>query len=437
MDILVYVDKITPRLKYVFNHVFITSFGFKIKYTTDLDYFQNSTIYKINYSKKKFRDELFFFASDILFETDIHEQNVTVSTYNGKKVLFICKKSSLPFDVFAAIFYLLTRYEEYLPHKKDKIGRYLHTESIAYKNNFLHQPIIEYWLGFLKDILIIYFPKIHFKNHVFKFHNTIDIDNAFAFLEKSVPRQIISTIKDLFYFDYKNIILRLKVLFFNKKDPYDTYETILAIHEKFKLNTSIFFLLATYGVKDRGVNSHSDKLRLIIRKIAEKCTVGLHSSFNSIKNPHSLYQETHKINDILRIQVKYNRQHYLKLNIPFVYRNLIKSNITHDYSMGYPACVGFRAGTSRSFVFFDLYANDITNLDIHPFSIMDTTLNDYMTLSPQNALSLIKGHIDVLRLVNGTLTTVWHNESLSYISRWKRWDSVYIDMIKYINDGKD
>ena len=187
MDILVYVDKITPRLKYVFNHVFITSFGFKVKYTTDLDYFHNSPIYKINYSKKKFRDELFFFASDILFETDIHEQNVTVSNYNGKKVLFICKNSSLPFDIFAAIFYLLTRYEEYLPHKKDKIGRYLHTESIAYKNNFLHQPIIEYWLGFLKDILIIYFPKIHFKNHVFKFHNTIDIDNAFAFLEKVSP----------------------------------------------------------------------------------------------------------------------------------------------------------------------------------------------------------------------------------------------------------
>ena len=105
--------------------------------------------------------------------------------------------------------------------------------------------------------------------------------------------------------------------------------------------------------------------------------------------------------------------------------------------MGYPACVGFRAGTSRSFIFFDLYANDTTNLDIHPFSIMDTTLNDYMGLSPYNALSLIKDHIDVLRLANGTFTTIWHNESLSYVSRWKRWDNVYINMIKYINDGTD
>ena len=437
MDILVYVDKITPRLKYVFNHIFITSFGFNIKYTNDVDDFHHSTIYKINYSKKKIRDELFFFSSDIMFETDVHEQNITVSTYNGQKVLFVCHKSALPFDIFAAIFYLLSRYEEYLPHKKDKIGRYLYTESIAYKNDFLNQPIIEYWLVFLKDILIKKFPKIEFKNHVFKFHNTIDIDNAFAFSEKSFLRNGMSLVKDLFYFDYKNIILRFKVLFFYTKDPYDTYDTILAVHEKFKLNTSIFFLLARYGIKDRGVNMYSNQLRLIIRKLAQKCNVGLHSSFNSITNAHRLSQEIDQINNILKTQVQCNRQHYLKLNMPFVYRNLLTSNITRDYSMGYPAYVGFRAGTSRSFVFFDLYDNDTTNLYIHPFSIMDTTLNDYMDLSPKNALSLIKDHIDLLRATNGTLTTIWHNESFSYVSRWKHWDNVYINMIKYINNGRD
>ena len=34
------------------------------------------------------------------------------------------ENSALPFDVFAAGFYLLSRYEEYLPHIKDRFHRF-------------------------------------------------------------------------------------------------------------------------------------------------------------------------------------------------------------------------------------------------------------------------------------------------------------------------
>ena len=45
----------------------------------------------------------------------------------------------IPFDVFSATFFLVSRYEEYLPHVKDDYGRFLATESLAFKEDFLQE----------------------------------------------------------------------------------------------------------------------------------------------------------------------------------------------------------------------------------------------------------------------------------------------------------
>ena len=65
--------------------------------------------------------------------------------WNGLKAFFKTGWD-IPFDIFAASFYLLTRYEEYLPHEKDKYGRYAHVNSLAFKENFLHLPLINLWI---------------------------------------------------------------------------------------------------------------------------------------------------------------------------------------------------------------------------------------------------------------------------------------------------
>ena len=40
--------------------------------------------------------------------------------------------------------------------------------------------------------------------------------------------------------------------------------------------------------------------------------------------------------------------------------------------------------------------------------------------------------IDSVKKVNGTLVTLWHNESLSSIYPWIGWQSIYEEMIQYI-----
>ena len=59
------------------------------------------------------------------------------------------------------------------------------------------------------------------------------------------------------------------------------------------------------------------------------------------------------------------------------------------------------------------------------FPWMDRTLNDYLKLSPEEAVERVSSLITEVRAVRGTLISVWHNESLSDEREWRGWLPVY------------
>ena len=61
---------------------------------------------------------------------------------------------------------------------------------------------------------------------------------------------------------------------------------------------------------------------------------------------------------------------------------------------------------------------------------MDTTLNDYMKLTPKQSLGKIRDLRNEVKAVNGAFITLFHNESLSNHLRWKGWKRLYESMIK-------
>ena len=63
---------------------------------------------------------------------------------------------------------------------------------------------------------------------------------------------------------------------------------------------------------------------------------------------------------------------------------------------------------------------------------MDRTLKDYMGLSSEEAFDTIRGMVDRVRSVAGTLVSIWHNDSFSDYGEWKGWREVYIRMLDYI-----
>ena len=149
-----------------------------------------------------------------------------------------------------------------------------------------------------------------------------------------------------------------------------------------------------------------------------------------MQNAVLLKKEKERLEGITNTPVKSSRQHYLRFSLPDTYQHLIDLEIEEDHSMGYASNVGFRASTCTPFYFYDLDFEIQTPLKVYPFALMDTTLNDYMKLTPKQTLGRIRDLINEVKAVNGTFITLFHNESLSDYLRWKGWKRLYESMIK-------
>ncbi|MCK5338748.1 MAG: hypothetical protein KAJ50_08050, partial [Bacteroidales bacterium] len=53
------------------------------------------------------------------------------------------------------------------------------------------------------------------------------------------------------------------------------------------------------------------------------------------------------------------------------------------------------------------------SLMVYPFMFMDTTLDDYMKLEPEEYLNAVIPLIEEVKAVGGTLIAIWHNYALA------------------------
>jgi hypothetical protein len=424
--ILVYTHQISSRVRYIFRTLFQQFMNCEVRFTTQVEEFIAYDGIKISYTKNPLGNELFFRSHSILFEKGISDQDIQVKSWNGHKAFFgQSENSALPFDVFASSFYLLSRYEEYLPHIKDRFQRFPARESLAYQNGFLRIPIIEHWLEDLVAALQAKFPQFTPEPRQFKFVNTIDVDNAFCYLEKGAIRSIGGIVRSLLKFDVSEIAQRVRVLFGKEKDPYDTFDYLLRLQKKYKFESIYFFLLADYGHNDKNIGYTSKRFQSLIKSMSDYAKVGIHPSWGSNAHPDQLLVEIKRLEHIVKREIKRSRQHFLRLDLPMTYRRIIDLGICEDYTMGYASEVGFRAGTSLPFYFYDLDMEVETKLLLRPFAVMDGTLNEYMNLPVDDAQYLVKELMDRVKKVDGVFMSLWHNETVSDNRNWQEWNQVY------------
>ncbi|MFH1004092.1 MAG: polysaccharide deacetylase family protein [Bacteroidota bacterium] len=434
--LLIYSPRITNRIRYIFNLIFKDILVTDFKIISDIEAFKNFGGAKISYGQQPVSDELFFRSAnhpdrkeEFLLETEIKKQNLKVSDWNGIKIFFQTENSSLPYDPFAASFFLVSRYEEYLPFTPDEYGRFSAKQSLSFQNEFLQKPIVNIWAQHIKKNILEKFPGFKFPEIKYNFIPTIDIDNAYAYLGKGILRTMGSYVKALLCFKIADIKLRTNAIR-KKEDPYDTYLFLSSLHLKYNLNPIYFFLLGNWAKNDKNLSASSKMMQSLIQSISLKYDIGIHPSFASNKFPEKIIIEKKRLSTIAKKQITKSRQHFLMLKFPDTYRNLIDAGITDDYSHGYVDEIGFRAGTCSSFYFYDLQKEEETKLRIHPFAVMDATLNLYMKLSPEEAIKRTKEIIREVKSVHGTFITIWHNETLSEWKEWTGWRKVYKEIVK-------
>lgn len=424
--LLIYTHKITPRVSYIFKHIFTRMLFVPIQFTTKIEEFIPYKGAKFSYVDKPVVDEISIKPHSLLFKQGVSDEEIQVSNWEKVPCFFQTDaKGILPFDIFAASFYLISRYEEYLPHVLDRHFRFSGDESLAKKNQFLEQPVIDIWALKLLEILKSKYPNLIYTERKFNYISTIDVDLAISFKHKGIIRSFIGYVRDLFSFKFKNIKTRTLVLLNFRKDPFDTFDQLQRIQEEYQITTRLFFLLADYSTFDTNNSVNSPKFQSLIKSVADFAQVGIHPSYFTMKNFEKLKKEVKRLEEIINQPVKMSRQHFLRLKLPDTYHHLIDLEIAEDYTMGYSKHPGFRAGTCTPFYFYDLDYEIQTPLRIIPFAVMDATLNDYMRMEPEEAYLKIMQLLAEVKKVNGTFVTLFHNDTLSENERWKGWGSLY------------
>lgn len=422
--LLVYSHKITPRLKYTFKHICKRILGLEIKFTSKVEDFIAHDSLKMSYTRQPLSNELFVRSNELIFEQGLSDLDINVQNWENTKGFFAAgERSDLPYDIFAASFYLLSRYEEYLPHVKDDYGRFMAKESLAYKNRFLNQPVIDIWAYKLQAVLKERFPDFKFSDRKYRLQPIIDVPMAYYFRKKGLLRTIGGTFTDIGRFRFRQLYQRYLVLMGFKRDPYDTFKWIITKQKQCDFKFTVLFLIGDYSTYDKSISTNKKEFVSLIKSVADYCYVGIKASYFALEDISILKKEKLKMEAIINSDLHAVRHSFSKLNLPQSYRNLIELEINQDFTMGYIDTLGFRAGTCTPFQFYDLDYEVQTPLQINPYHCLDFGLLKYASqLDKQEHLQKL---IDEVKAVNGTFTPVFHNYTFSNQERWKGFRSLF------------
>lgn len=362
----------------------------------------------------------------LLWQKGIARCPLEKGNWENIPVIFYNKDSdnTLPFDIFSALFYLLSRYEEYYPYHPDKHNRYPATESYLFQDGILKRPIVDEWVNAFKKLIeekmgvVINTPS-------FNYLPTYDIDIAYAHRHKGIKRTIGAYIQSIIKFDKKGIRERTNTLLNKKPDPYDSFHFLKMLHQDSSYKPICFILCSLKTTHyDKNIHPRHPLMIKLIKNLAKTSIIGLHPSYHAYTS--SIFDmEKKTLEAITENDIHISRQHYIKVKLPETYRMLLRKGIDIDYSMGYGTHLGFRAGTGSSFLWYDIEREQITSLRIYPFCFMDTTVHYEQQLSSSEAFNQLREMTRTLKECNSQLITIFHNFSLGSSKEWMGWRDEY------------
>ncbi len=423
-SITIWAPQESPRLRYVLDWLFQERLGCTYRLT------QNpSDLYKaehgLSYGWLQESVPSIHAAGSLLWETGLHPQLPDTLEWKGMFVLYPDPQSpcDIQFDLLAGIFYLLSRYEEYLPFSPDRHGRYPATQSLLFTQ--LERPVVDEWVEALR-LFLEQTWNVKLPRKSFSYQPSYDIDIAWSYRHKGWKRALGAAAKDFTRGQWKRVGERISVVQERQKDPFDSFAFLLGLHMMDSVRPIFFILVALQTTAfDKNISPLHPQMQALIRALGQSCEVGMHPSYFSNQSQENLAEEKAVLERILHRPILLSRQHFIRLRFPDTYRALIAAGIEADFSMGYSTYFGFRAGTSHSFLWYDLTDEYVTTLRVHPFAFMDSTAHYDLGLPAEDAFSRLRQMCARLEPCGGRLVTILHNYSLGTEPEWNGWRQAY------------
>ncbi len=428
--LLIYTQKLTPRIDYIFKQICCNMLGIEISFTSEIEKFISHNKPKISYGKVPLGSELFFESHGLLSENKIEPVSIDVSKWGYTYGFFRASdKSALSYDIFAASFYLITRYEEYLPYIPDEFGSFPVEQSLAYEYKFLEQPIIDYWADMLLNMILVAFPKLRYKKAPSRINTLIEAKQPFAYANQALVNIIYGYIKEISQWKIKDSVIRTQTLLGLKRDPYDTFSWIIQNTKMASKRLIVFFMLGDAAKISERQNTNSPIICQKIKFVGDYEEIGIVFSKDAILDHQAMKDEKTRMEAITHRPVQCSMFEDNMLKFPDAYRGLIQLEIEKDYSMVYPTAVGYRAGTCSEFLFYDLEHEVKTPLIISPVAISSNALKQFGTDKTE---SLVQEFYEQTANLGGELNFMFSNQdfSFSHSDNSPFWKNLFINQLK-------
>ncbi|WP_035288382.1 polysaccharide deacetylase family protein [Clostridium sp. KNHs214] len=480
--IYIYIEnqKFSNKIKYVFNNIFF-NLGLKHKFVNKLEkiesqdvdiaiiYSQSEEYEKHIKNHRNFLNYIIVKDSMQLFNEDYYMHkcslsNLDVQTYSFNNDIELVSLFSLDskifsnkivenktsifttnLDIISNAFFMLTRYEEVVSTnlQKDIHDRVIGRESIAYKNNFLHRPIVNEYIMFLWSIIdsfhLGYKKKNWWKNKKFATCLTHDVDKVFKYsklkseikncgrlllIDKSISKAI------------KNLILFVNSKRDYKKDLFWNLDEVMNKELKRGFKSSFYFMSGGNSQVDNNYSVQDERIINLIQFVEDKgFEAGYHGSYNSYNNLEMMRCEKMSLDKLIKNMSYGCRQHYLRFNVPKTWMIQEKIGIKYDASLGYADCEGFRCGYCFPYKPYDLINDRVINIWEIPLIVMEGTIvgRQYSNLDKKEGLKRIKQLIETTEKYNGVFNLLWHNSSFDIMDKtWAEWIDAYDEVLDFL-----
>ncbi|RLA83041.1 MAG: hypothetical protein DRG78_05530 [Epsilonproteobacteria bacterium] len=343
---------------------------------------------------------------------------------NYPKELEYLKLNNMPskiknLDIFAASFFMLTRWEEYVNKNRDSHNRFPATESLAYKQGFLDKPIVNEYVEELKTKLLELDSSLEFKKKKYELFLTHDVDELYKWKSwKQVFRVVLGDLVKR-----KSLSLafeRVEEYFLIKRDkirdPFDTFDWLMDKSESVGVKSRFYFMSGGLTEYDNRYKIDELKSLELINKIKKRGhIIGIHPSYNAYNNQEQFKKEKDLLEKTVGKKIVEGREHYLRFEVPMTWQVWEDNGMKVDSTCGYADKEGFRCGTGNEFSVFNILTREKLKLKERPLVVMDCSLFDYNN----NSYSEAKNNIERMQKQTKDFTMLWHNSYIKHIKFYR------------------
>lgn len=331
-------------------------------------------------------------------------------------------------DVFGSCLFMLTRYEEVAHRERDRHDRFPGRRSLAWRESFLHRPIVNEYVELLWELLRKLWPELTRRKReggVFLSH---DVDYPFYVYGRSRLRMVRDILMDAVRRrDFESVRQKAGMLLRSRRtldrDPYNTFAWMMELSEQAGLCSAFYFITEEQRAKsglDGNYSIGDPAIQRLLRDIhARGHEIGLHPGYHTFLNPARIRRQYEKLREVAEANgisqtVWGGRQHYLRWRAPDTWQFWEDAGLDYDSTLSYADQAGFRSGVCHEYPVFNLKTRRELKLRERPLIVMDQTVlhPEYMGLSPEQAYETIRRLYLQCRKHHGDFTMLWHNSQL-------------------------